>query len=62
MSQEHPQISFLRNVSTRDIVKALEQDGFEFKARKGSQRIYRHDDKRRIIIHYHGGGDTLLPM
>jgi predicted RNA binding protein YcfA (HicA-like mRNA interferase family) len=29
--------------------------------RQGSQRIYRHDDGRRVVIHYHRAKDTLPP-
>ena len=49
----------LRNTSVRILIKALEQDGFQYKRRKGSQRVYRHPDGRRVIIHYHHAKDTL---
>ncbi|MBC8456472.1 MAG: type II toxin-antitoxin system HicA family toxin [Deltaproteobacteria bacterium] len=42
-------------------MRALEQDGFKYKRRKGSQRVYRHLDGRRIVIHYHHAKDTLPP-
>jgi len=61
MSQEHPPIALLRNVSVRRIIRALDRDGFQFTERQGSQRIYRHPDGRRVVIHYHRPNDTLPP-
>jgi predicted RNA binding protein YcfA (HicA-like mRNA interferase family) len=29
--------------------------------RKGSQRVYQHPDRRRVLIHYHTGSETLPP-
>ncbi|MGH7815289.1 MAG: type II toxin-antitoxin system HicA family toxin [Candidatus Binataceae bacterium] len=40
-------------------MRALERDGFEWRRSRGSQRVYRHSDGRRVVIHYHHGGDTL---
>jgi predicted RNA binding protein YcfA (HicA-like mRNA interferase family) len=51
----------LRNVAVRKLIRALERDGFEPRRSRGSQRVYRHRDGRRVVIHYHHGGDT-LPM
>jgi predicted RNA binding protein YcfA (HicA-like mRNA interferase family) len=56
-----PSAGLLRNVSARRIVRALEQDGFSFTERQGSQRIYRHPDGRRVVVHYHRGNATLPP-
>ena len=52
-------IEGLRNTPVRRLIRALEQDGFVYRRAKGSQRVYRHPDGRRIVIHYHHGGDTL---
>ncbi len=55
-------VSFLlRNTPVREIIAALERDGFTLRrsTRTGS-RVYRHPDGRRAVIHYHGGGDTLV--
>jgi predicted RNA binding protein YcfA (HicA-like mRNA interferase family) len=52
-------IEGLRNVPVRKLVRVLEHDGFVFRRLKGSQRVYRHPDGRRVVIHYHYGGDTL---
>lgn len=52
-------IEELRNTPVRKLIRALEQDGFVYRRAKGSQRVYRHPDGRRVVIHYHHGGDTL---
>lgn len=62
MTPEHPPLALLRNVSTRRIIRALEQEGFQFTERKGSQRVYRHQDRRRVVIHYHTGNRPLTPV
>ena len=51
----------LRNTPVREIIAALERDGFGLRrsTRTGS-RIYRHSDGRRAVIQYHRGGDTLV--
>jgi len=46
-------INDLKNTPVRDLIHALEQDGFEYRRRKGSQRVYRHADGRRVVLHYH---------
>jgi len=51
----------LKNIPVRDLLRALEQDGFQYRKRKGSQRVYRHQDGRRVVIHYHHPKDTLPP-
>jgi predicted RNA binding protein YcfA (HicA-like mRNA interferase family) len=51
----------LKNTPVRDLIRALEQDGFQYRKRKGSQRVYRHEDCRRVVIHFHHGKDTLPP-
>jgi len=49
----------LRNLPVRKLVAALERDGFIYRRRKGSQKVYRHEDGRRVVLHYHRGSDTL---
>lgn len=39
----------LRNVAARELVSALERDGF----------TYRRSDGRRTVVHYHRSNDTL---
>ena len=51
----------LKNTPVRDLIRALEQDGFEYRRRKGSQRVYRDAEGRRVVIHYHHAKDTLPP-
>ncbi len=50
----------LRNTPVRDLIHALERDGFTLdRAGRHGSRIYRHPDRRRVVIHYHHGNDTL---
>jgi predicted RNA binding protein YcfA (HicA-like mRNA interferase family) len=50
----------LRNTAVREIVRALERDGFSLKRETASgARIYAHSDGRITVVHYHHGGDTL---
>ena len=61
MNPQHPPLALLRNVSVRRIIRALEHEGFQFVERQGSQRVYQHPDRRRVVIHYHRGNLTLTP-
>ena len=47
-----------RGVSARQFVRALQADGFVLQRVRGSHRIYRHADGRRIVVAYHQLGDT----
>ncbi len=50
----------LRNTPVRDIVRAVEKDGFSLKRETSTgARIYSNPDGRLTVIHYHHGGDTL---
>lgn len=53
-------IRLLRNVPVRDLIAALERDGFHLRrnTRTGA-RVYSHPDGRIAIVHYHRGSDTL---
>ena len=53
-------VHLLRNVPVREIIRALERDGFvrHNRARTGGY-WYRHPDGRSLPIHYHTGGRTL---
>jgi predicted RNA binding protein YcfA (HicA-like mRNA interferase family) len=54
-------INHLKNTPVRNLIRAVEQDGVEYRRRKGSQRVYRHADGRRVVLlHYHAK-DTLTP-
>jgi predicted RNA binding protein YcfA (HicA-like mRNA interferase family) len=52
-------IEELRNTPVRKLIHALERDGCLYRRAKGSQPVYRHPDGRRVVVHYHHGGDTL---
>ena len=53
-------VHLLRNTPVRNIIQALQRDGFslERETRTGG-RIYYHPDGRIVVIHYHRGSDTL---
>lgn len=59
MSQPQDLARQLRNTPVRDLVRALERDGFSYRRTRGSSRVYRHPDGRRTVIHYHHSNDTL---
>ena len=53
-------VHHLRNTPVRDIVRAVERDGFSLKRETATgARIYSHPDGRLTVIHYHAGSDTL---
>ena len=62
MTPEHPPLALLRNVPVRRIIQALTHEGFQFTERKGSQRVYRHADRRRVVIHYHTGNRPMTSV
>lgn len=47
-----------RGITARELVRALETDGFLLRRVRGSHRIYRHADGRRVVIAYHAPGET----
>jgi predicted RNA binding protein YcfA (HicA-like mRNA interferase family) len=48
----------LRSLTARELIAALERDGFSFVRQTGSHRRYRHPDGRRVTVAPHGSGDT----
>ena len=48
----------LRGLQARELVLALEQDGFAWTGGRGSHRVYRHPDGRRVVVAYHRPGST----
>ncbi len=50
--------SRLRNLTTRQIVRALLRDGFELRRGRGGHRQYAHVDGRRVTIPFHRPSDT----
>lgn len=47
-----------RGIKARELVRALETDGFVLRRVRGSHRIYRHADGRRVVVAYHSTGET----
>ncbi len=48
----------LRSLTARELIAALNRDGFYFLRQTGSHQRYRHADGRRVTIATHGSGDT----
>ena len=48
----------LRGLTARELIRALHADGFHLTRTRGSHRIYRHADGRRIVVAYHRVSDT----
>ena len=48
----------LRNLTAREIIDALNRDGFVFYNQRGSHQRYRHADGRRVTVTFHRAGDT----
>ena len=47
-----------RGISARQLVRALEADSFVLQRVRGSHRIYRRADGRRVVVAYHSLSDT----
>jgi predicted RNA binding protein YcfA (HicA-like mRNA interferase family) len=50
--------SKLRSLTARQIVSALQADGFVLRRQKGSHRQYKHPDGRGVTLSFHHSGDT----
>jgi predicted RNA binding protein YcfA (HicA-like mRNA interferase family) len=48
----------LRSLTARELISALQRDGFYFVRQTGSHRRYAHADGRRVTVAPHSGGDT----
>jgi predicted RNA binding protein YcfA (HicA-like mRNA interferase family) len=48
----------LRSLTARQLIAALERDGFELARQKGSHRHFRHADGRRATVSFHHASDT----
>jgi len=48
----------LRSLTARELIAALNGDGFYFVRQAGSHKRYAHADGRRVTVAPHGGGDT----
>lgn len=53
--------SKLRSLTVRQIIRALQADGFSLARQKGSHRHYRHPDGRRVTVSFHHTSDTFRP-
>jgi len=53
--------SKLRSVTARQLVSALQNEGFQLQRQKGSHRHYRHSDGRRVTLSFHHSSDTFRP-
>lgn len=53
-----PDYSRLRSLTAREIVSALEADGFIIDRQKGSHRRYVHTDGRAVTVSFHRPSDT----
>ena len=53
-------VHLLRNTPVRELVRALERDGFHLeRSTRGGGHIYSHPDGKMAMVHYHHGSDTL---
>ncbi len=51
----------LRGLTTQELIRALTADGFEWTRSKGSHRVYRHPDGRRVVVAFHRPSATFPP-
>lgn len=47
-----------RSITARELVAALAKDGFALQRVRGSHRMYRDANGRRVVVAYHGLGQT----
>jgi predicted RNA binding protein YcfA (HicA-like mRNA interferase family) len=47
-----------RSVTAREFIRALTSDGFTLRRVRGSHRMYRNPDGRRVVVAYHGLSQT----
>ncbi len=53
-------VHLLRSTPVRELMRALERDGFTLqRTTRTGGHIYRHPDGRTTSMHYHRGSDTL---
>jgi len=45
----------LKAKTCEDLIAALQRDGWMFEATRGATQVYRHQDARRVVVHYHPG-------
>lgn len=54
-------IPALKGITAQELIRALERDGFLWTRNKGSHRVYRHPDGRRVVVSYHRPSATFPP-
>lgn len=47
-----------RGILARHFIRALEADGFSLQRVRGSHRIYKRADGRRVVVAYHALSDS----
>jgi len=50
----------IRAITAREIVGALQRDGFQLVRHKGSHHRYTHQDGRRVTVSFSAPSDTFL--
>jgi len=50
-----------KNVTANGFKHAIERDGFKQTKKKGGHLVFRHPDKRRVILSFYRPSDTFLP-
>lgn len=54
------QVRLLRNTPMRELVRAIQRDGFLLgRTTRTGSHVYQHQDGRTVVVHYHSGGATL---
>lgn len=51
----------IKKITANQLVRALKKDGFKCTTKKGGHLVFRHPDKRRVTVSYHGSGNTFPP-
>ena len=51
----------LRTLTARELLAALERDGFEWVGGTGSHRVYRRENRTKVVVTFHAPGATFKP-
>ncbi len=51
----------MRSLTARELISALVRDGFHLDQSSGGHHQYRHADRRRVTVSFHGSGETFSP-
>ena len=52
--------SLLKQITAREIISALQRDGFVLINQRGSHKRFAHSDGRKVTISYHRSGQTII--